>query len=157
MTSTLTRTVAGIIAAAGIVVAVAACDPADTATANGNDVQTVQPVGSTATPTRALTVSQSQAIAAAEQYNRTLPFSRQGLIDQLSSEYGSGFDVETATFAVDDLEQRGEIDYMANAAKAAQQYLDTVGGFSAQSLHDQLVFEGYTDEQAAHGVTSVGL
>lgn len=156
MNSTLTRTVAGIIAAAGIVVAVAACDPADTATANGNDVQTVQTVSDT-TPTRALTVSQTQAIASAEQYNRTMPFSRQGLIDQLSSEYGSGFDVETATFAVDDLEQRGEIDYMANAAKAAQQYLDTVGGFSSQSLHDQLVFEGYTDEQAAHGVASVGL
>lgn len=154
MTSTLTRTVAGIIAAAGIVVAVAACDPADTATANGNDVQTVQPVGSTATPTRALTVSQTQAIASAEQYNRTMPFSRSGLIEQLEFEQ---FSTDVATFAVDDLEQRGEIDYMTNAGKAAQQYLDTVGGFSAQSLHDQLVFEGYTDEQAAHGVASVGL
>ena len=154
MNSTITRTVASIIAAAGVVVGVAACDPIeDSATVNGNSVQTVQPISDT-TPTREMTVSQSQAIASAESYNSTLPFSRTGLIEQLEFEK---FDTATATFAVDDLEARGVIDYDDNAAKAAQSYLDTIGGFSAQSLHDQLVFEGYTDEQATHGVAAVGL
>ena len=46
------------------------------------------------------TISQDNALRAAENYLDTMPFSYQGLIDQLSSEYGSQFTVAQATHAV---------------------------------------------------------
>lgn len=98
-----------------------------------------------------LTVSQQQAVQAAESYLSTLGgFSRKGLIDQLVFE---DFSEEDAEFAVDYL----DVDWMEQAEIAAQNYLDTVGGFSRQSLIDQLMFEGFTQEEAEHGADSVGL
>ncbi|MCB1030632.1 MAG: Ltp family lipoprotein [Acidimicrobiales bacterium] len=52
---------------------------------------TTEPPGPTLTP------SQEQAIRAAQSYLDFTAFSRQGLSDQLSSEYGSQFTVEQAT------------------------------------------------------------
>ena len=48
-----------------------------------------------------------------------------------------------------------EVDWMEQAAKAAQNYLD-FSSFSKQGLIDQLEFEGFTSEQAAYGVSAVG-
>ena len=66
-----------------------------------------------------------------------MPFSRQGLIDQLTSEYGSQFAIEDATFAVDHIAP----DWNAEAVEAAQSYIETIGGFSRQGLIDQLTSE----------------
>lgn len=46
-------------------------------------------------------------------------------------------------------------DWNEQAAKAAQAYLDYTA-FSHQGLIDQLLYEGYTAEQAAYGVAAVG-
>ena len=43
------------------------------------------------------------ALGSAEDYLDYTAFSRLGLIDQLSSEYGEGFDLADATWAVDQL------------------------------------------------------
>ena len=48
------------------------------------------------------------------------------------------------------------VDYNAQAAKQAKQYLE-MSSFSRASLIQQLVFEGYTQKQAAHGATQAGL
>ena len=106
-------------------------------------------------PRPTLTASQENAIRSAESYLQYMAFSRQGLIDQLSSEYGEKFSVEDATFAVDSL----NVDWNAEAVKTAQSYLDTMG-FSCQEMIDQLSSEygsQFTLEQATYGATAVGL
>ena len=48
-----------------------------------------------------LTGPQKNAVRSAEQYLRIQGFSRSGLIQQLSSDYGDGYNVADATVAVD--------------------------------------------------------
>lgn len=82
-------------------------------------------------------------------------FSRQGLIDQLSSGYGSQFPVEDATFAVDSLNW----DWNEQATKKGQSYLDFMA-FSCRGLIDQLSSpygSQFTIEQATYGATALGL
>ena len=82
-----------------------------------------------------MTVSQKNAIKSAESYLSFMGFSRQGLIDQLSSEFGEKFSVEDATFAVDSL----AVDWNAEAASRLRPILDTMG-FSCQGKHDRPAF-----------------
>jgi colicin import membrane protein len=102
-----------------------------------------------ATPRQEGTNSQQQAVRAAENYLRVMPFSRSGLIEQLEFEDYSTAD---ATYAVD----RISVNWNDQAARAAKNYLDTMP-FSRQGLIDQLIFEGYTPSQAEYGVNQVGL
>ncbi len=48
------------------------------------------------------------------------------------------------------------MEWFEQAAKSAQTYLDFMA-FSRSGLIDQLIFEGFTPEQAEYGVTAVGL
>ena len=57
-----------------------------------------------------------------------------------------------AAAAVDSL----NVDWFEQAAKSAESYLE-FSAFSRQGLIDQLVYEGFSVEQAAYGATSVGL
>jgi hypothetical protein len=101
------------------------------------------------------TVAQQNAIRSAESYLETSGFSRAGLIDQLSSEYGEGFSVEDATYAVDHV----TVDWNAEAVESAESYLE-MSGFSRAGLIDQLSSEygeQYTPEQAAYAADQVGL
>ena len=105
--------------------------------------------------TKPLTASQEQAVGAAEQYLDLTAFSRKGLIKQLSSEYGEGFSVKDATFAVDYL----KVDWNAQAAAKAKEYL-SMQHFSRKGLIQQLESaygEQFTHKQAVYGVTKAGL
>jgi hypothetical protein len=79
----------------------------------------------TATPTTtkpALSLSQQDAIAAAQQYlNMGQGFSQAGLISQLDSPDGDQYSVADATFAVDSL----NVNWNAQAVEAAKSYLQT--------------------------------
>ena len=77
-------------------------------------------------------MAQENAIEAAQNYVDIMPFSRAGLIDQLSSEYGSQFPMQDAEFAVDHI----KVNWRAEAVEAAKQYLDTMA-FSRQGLIEQ--------------------
>jgi len=93
----------------------------------------------------------TNARRSAESYLDLTGFSRQGLIDQLSSDYGDQYPVEVATAAVDSL----NVDWNAEAVEAAESYLET-SGFSHAGLVDQLSSEygdQFTREQAEHGAT----
>jgi hypothetical protein len=97
------------------------------------------------------TVSQRNARLKAEQYLSVIPFSRQGLIDQLVQ--FEGYPLLDATYGVDAL----SANWNEQAAKKAEQYL-SVMPFSRQGLVEQLVnFEKFTTEQAEYGVDSTGL
>lgn len=104
-------------------------------------------------PAPKMTTAQENAYKAAKNYIDVMPFSRQGLINQLSSEYGDQYDSADAEFAVSQLEKNGEVDWNAEAYEAAKNYLDTMS-FSKQGLIEQLESEygdGFTHEQAVYG------
>ena len=102
-----------------------------------------------------MTKSQEQAIGSAESYLELKGFSRLGLIEQLSSEYGEGFSKADATFAVDHI----TVDWNEQAFRAAKSYLE-LQHFSRKGLIDQLESpygEQFTHAQAVYGVTKAGL
>lgn len=101
-----------------------------------------------------LTAAQKNAVRSAEQYLSMTGFSRDGLIQQLSSEAGDGYSVSDATAAVDSL----SVDWNENAAKSARQYL-SMSGFSCNGLIEQLsssAGDKYTVEQATYGARQAG-
>ncbi|MGB3035596.1 MAG: Ltp family lipoprotein [Candidatus Microthrix parvicella] len=103
----------------------------------------------------ALSVSEQQAVRAAQSYLDYSGFSRQGLIDQLSSEYGDQFNVRDATAAVDSL----TVDYNAEAVESARSYLE-FSSFSCQGLIDQLSSQAgdqFTVDQATFAAGQTGL
>lgn len=82
-------------------------------------------------------------------------FSYNGLIDQLSSEYGEQFPEDVAKRAVDSL----DVDWDEQAVMSAKSYIE-MDHFSRQGLIDQLSSEygeGFTIEQATHAANEVGL
>ena len=114
---------------------------------------TAAPSGSPASGN--LTAAQRNAVRSANSYLRMSGFSRQGLIDQLSSEFGDNYSVGDATVAVNSL----STDWNAQAARSAVSYL-ALSGFSCQGLIDQLSSESgnkYTVEQATYGATQAGI
>ena len=101
-----------------------------------------------------LTGPQKNAVRSATQYLSLSGFSRGGLIQQLSSSAGDGYEVADATAAVDSL----DVDWNENAAKSAKQYL-SITGFSCNGLIDQLsssAGDKYTVSQATYGARQAG-
>jgi hypothetical protein len=102
-----------------------------------------------------LSVPQQNAARSAEQYLRISGFSRSGLIRQLSSDAGDGYDIADATLAVDSL----NIDWNPQAVSSAKQYI-RISGFSCRGLINQLsssAGDGYTLSQATYGATQAGV
>lgn len=105
-------------------------------------------------PRGGLTTAQRNAARSAQAYLNISGFSRRGLIDQLSSEYGDRYSVGDATAAVDSL----TVNWNEQATRSALAYLK-ISGFSCQGLIEQLSSEHgdkYTAEQATFGVRSAG-
>jgi Host cell surface-exposed lipoprotein len=97
---------------------------------------------------------QKNAVRSAESYLSMQGFSRQGLIDQLSSPYGNAYDVADATAAVDSL----DVDWNAQAVRSAKQYLQMTG-FSCKGLIEQLSSEygnQYSVGEATYGAKEAG-
>ena len=95
----------------------------------------------------------SNALKSAEQYNKYTPMSKQGLYDQLTSEYGDKYSAEAAQYAVDNI----NADWKENACKSAKKYLE-ITPMSKDELYDQLVSEygeKYTPEEAQYAVDKV--
>lgn len=106
-----------------------------------------------ATPTVSYTTAQEQAIGSAHDYLDTSHFSQVGLIGQLSSKYGDGFDRKDAAFAVNHL----DVDWNAQAVGAAKDYLNT-SHFSKVGLTGQLSAKAgdqFTRAQAEYAVNNI--
>ena len=76
-------------------------------------------------------------------------FSRQGLIDQLSSSAGDDYEVADATIAVDSLNE----DWNAQAVRSAKDYLELTS-FSCKGLIEQLsssAGDKFTVAEATYG------
>lgn len=112
-------------------------------------------VSTPAAPESRLTRSQQNAVRQATSYLNMSGFSRKGLIDQLSSEYGSKFPIEDATVAVDSL----DVDWNAQAERSATQYLN-MSGFSCDGLIQQLSSAAgskYTVAEATYAANKAGI
>jgi len=102
-----------------------------------------------------ITLAMENALESAQDYLDYSAFSRLGLIDQLSSEYGEGFSLDDATWAVDSL----HVNWNEQAVQSAKDYLD-YSAFSRQGLIDQLSSEygeQFTVAQATYAVNKIGL
>ena len=104
-------------------------------------------------------IATKNAYRSAKDYLAFSGFSKQGLIDQLSSEYGDGYTVEQATAAVQAMEDAGEVDWNEQAVRSGQDYLD-MQGFSRSGLIEQLSSEygdKFTVDQATYAADQLGL
>lgn len=111
--------------------------------------EAAEPTTEEAPPEPELTPAQENAIESAESYLELSGFSRQGLIDQLTSEYGEGFKKKDAVFAVNYLKPN----WKKEAVESAESYLET-GSFSLDGLIEQLESDygdQYTHAQAVYG------
>jgi len=90
------------------------------------------------------------ALEKAKTYSKVLNMSKQGIYDQLVSEYGENFSPEAAQYAIDHL----EANYFENAVKKANSYQDTMN-MSPNAIYDQLISEygeRFTEEEAAYAI-----
>ena len=93
------------------------------------------------------------ALRKAKVYSDTMSMSKEGLYDQLTSEYGEKFSDEAAQYAMDNL----EVDWNKNALKKAKTYSDTMS-MSPSAIYDQLVSEygeKFTEEEAQYAVDNL--
>ncbi len=103
---------------------------------------------------QSLSKPQLNAVRAAQSYLNVSAFSRDGLIEQLSSPAGSGFNRNDATLAVDSM----NVDWNREAVKSAKQYLQLMG-FSCKGLIQQLSAQAggkFTEQQATFGARQAG-
>ncbi len=100
----------------------------------------------------------SEAVEAAESYLDVIGYSRRGLYDQMTSEYGSQFLPDEANYAISYLEANNLVDWYAQAVKVAEKYLESMS-YSRQGLYSQLTSdysEKFTAEQAEYALQAVG-
>ncbi|HFC9289395.1 TPA: Ltp family lipoprotein [Clostridium perfringens] len=93
------------------------------------------------------------ALRKAKVYSDTMSMSKEGLYDQLTSEYGEKFSAEAAQYAVDNL----DVNWKENALKKAKVYQETMA-MSPSAIYDQLVSEygeKFTEEEAQYAVDNL--
>ena len=79
--------------------------------------------------------------------------SKQGIYDQLTSEYGEQFTSEEAQYAVDII----QADWNANALAKAREYQETMS-MSSEAIRDQLTSEygeKFTQEEADYAIANL--
>lgn len=90
------------------------------------------------------------ALRQATTYAQDMAMSRQGVYDQLVSEYGGQFSAEAAQYAIDHV----QADWQANAVQQAKQYEETMA-MSPEAIRDQLTSEyggKFTAEEAQYAI-----
>ena len=93
------------------------------------------------------------ALSKAETYSDLMHMSKQGIYDQLVSEYGEQFSVEAAQYAMDNL----QVDWKTNALEKAKDYQETMQ-MSKAAIYEQLVSEygeKFTAEEAQYAVDNL--
>ncbi len=93
------------------------------------------------------------ALTKAKSYSDTMHMSKQGIYDQLTSEYGEKFSAEAAQYAIDNV----KADWNANALAKAKTYQDQMS-MSPSAIHDQLTSEygeKFTKEEADYAIANL--
>ena len=95
----------------------------------------------------------SSALNKAQSYSEMMHMSKQGIYDQLTSEYGEQFSAEAAQYAVDNL----NADYKINALEKAKEYQESMD-MSPEAIRDQLTSEygeKFTQEEADYAISNL--
>lgn len=95
-------------------------------------------------------IEYQNALRQAESYSKYLHMSKQGIYDQLTSEYGGQFEADAAQYAIDNI----EADWKANALEQAKSYQKNLG-MSKNAIYDQLISEyggQFTEEEAQYAI-----
>lgn len=93
------------------------------------------------------------ALTKAGQYSEIMHMSKQGIYDQLVSDYGEQFPADAAQYAIDNL----QADWNANALAKGKEYASTMH-MSKQGVYDQLVSsygEKFTAEEAQYAIDNL--
>lgn len=93
------------------------------------------------------------ALAKAKSYSDLMHMSKQGIYDQLTSEYGEKFPEDAAQYAIDNL----NADYNKNALEKAKDYQKNLN-MSTESIREQLTSEygeKFTEEEADYAVSNL--
>lgn len=100
-----------------------------------------------------MTSGQENALAAGQNYIDSMPFSKDGLIGQLSSNYGDGYSKKDAVFAANNV----DANWNEEAVEAAENYLEVMP-MSKSALIDQLSSnwgDKFTQAQAEYAANKV--
>lgn len=90
------------------------------------------------------------ALEKAKTYSNLMNLSKQGIYDQLVSEYGENFPPDAAQYAIDHL----DADYKANALAKAKTYYEEMN-MSKAAIREQLISEygeQFTEEEADYAI-----
>ena len=90
------------------------------------------------------------ALKKAEQYSSLMHMSKQGIYNQLVSEYGEKFPEDAAQYAIDNM----QADWNANALAKAKDYQELMS-MSKSAIYDQLISEygeRFTPEEAQYAI-----
>lgn len=93
------------------------------------------------------------ALKKGESYSKTMYMSKQGVYNQLTSEYGEKFSAEAAQYAVDNM----TADWNYNALQKAKSYQKTMS-MSPEKIREQLVSEygeKFTQEEADYAIANL--
>lgn len=98
-------------------------------------------------------IEYKNALKKAQSYCENLHMSKQGIYEQLTSEYGEDFEKDAARYAIDNL----ECDYKANALAKAKSYRDNMS-MSKNAIYDQLISEygeEFTKSEAKYAIDNL--
>jgi hypothetical protein len=104
----------------------------------------------TPTPTPQVSAEYKSALSQGTSYANTMHMSKQGVYDQLVSQYGGQFSAAAAQYAIDNV----QADWNANALAKAKDYQDTMH-LSPSAIHDQLTSangEKFTKAEADYAI-----
>ena len=90
------------------------------------------------------------ALIKAQTYSDTMHMSKKGIYDQLTSEYGEGFEKDAAQYAINNV----KANWKKNALEKAKTYRDTLH-MSKNAIYDQLVSEygeQFTKKEAKYAI-----
>jgi len=92
----------------------------------------------------------SAALRQAKLYAKSMSMSKQGVREQLTSQYGGNFKPEAVEYAMSNLD---DIDWNANALTSAKMYQQQLS-MSEESIRQQLTssYGGFTNEQAEYAI-----
>lgn len=124
----------------------------DTATNTATEIAT-ETTPNTSSTTESIPKEYKSALKQAETYSEMMHMSKQGIYDQLTSEYGGQFSAEAAQYAIDNI----KADWKENALKSAQVYQDDLA-MSPKAIHDQLTSEyggQFTTEEADYAIANL--
>lgn len=141
----------------GIVSSFFSSDESDSSTTNQETSSVVAQQEQTESTTKKETTTEKKvpveyksALKKAQTYSDMMHMSKQGIYDQLTSEYGEDFSKEAARYAIDNL----EADFKQNALEKARTYQESMA-MSPNAIKEQLTSEygeKFTKEEAEYAI-----